>query len=178
MSLSCPFECIYLKEAHEHEKAVPIPAEQMSYPDVKVTEEFLREHEELLLFSVFALVQAALKTPGAIDADVLVALEALIQTQRTQQSGLVYETRAENAIPAAVQREFTTLFAEFERAKKEREGGLSALRTTDVLYVLVFLHRFGQQTQNGRPRGRMYLDVLRQMTPNAGVEERAPSIIV
>ena len=177
VSLSCPLECIYLQEAHEHEKPVPIAAEQMSYPDIKVSEEFLREHEELLLFSVYSLVQAALRTPGAIDADVLAALDALIQTQRTLQSGLVYETRAENTIAVAVQRAFSSSFADFEKARQEREG-LSAFRTSDVLLVLAFLHRLGQQNQNGRPRGRMYLDLLRHMTPEAGVEERAPSIIV
>jgi hypothetical protein len=46
------------------------------------------------------------------------------------------------------------------------------------LKVLVFLHRLGQQNQNGRPRGRMYLDLLRQMTPEQRVEEPASSIIL
>ena len=58
----------------------------------------------MLLFGVYSLVKAALRTPGAIDADVLQAVDALIKTQRTSQSGLVYETRAENSIAAAVQR--------------------------------------------------------------------------
>lgn len=177
VSLSCPLECVYLQEAHQHEKPVPIAANQMSYPEFKVTEEFIREHEELLLFSVYSLVQAALRTSGAIDADVLAALDALIQTQRTLQSGLVYETRAENTIAVAVQRAFSSSFAEFQKAREEREG-LSAFRSSDVLSVLVFLHRLGQQNQNGRPRGRMYLDLLRHMTPDVGVEESAPSIIL
>jgi hypothetical protein len=156
---------------------VPILPDQISYPEVKVTEEFIRDHEELLLFSVYSLVQAALRTPGAIDADVLAALEALIQTQRTLQSGLVYETRPENTIAMAVQRAFSSSFADYQKAREEREG-LSAFGSSDVLSVLVFLHRLGQQNQNGRPRGRMYLDLLRHMTPDVGVEERAPSIIV
>lgn len=177
VSLGCPLDCEYLQEAHQHEKPVSITEDQISYPDVKVTEEFIREHEELMLFSVYSLVQAALKTAGAIDADVMAALEALIQTQRTLQSGLVYETRAENTIAAAVQRAFTSSLADYQKLREEREG-LSAFRNSDVLSVLVFLHRLGQQNQNGRPRGRMYLDLLRQMTPDMGVEESAPSIIL
>ena len=49
VSLSCPLECEYLQDAHQHEKPVPITEEQISYPDIKVTEEFLRDHEELLV---------------------------------------------------------------------------------------------------------------------------------
>ena len=177
VSLSCPLDCEYLREAHQHEKPVPIAEDQISYPDVKVTEEFIREHEELLLFAVYSLVQAAMRTAGAIDADVLMALEALIQTQRTLESGLVYETRPENTIALAVQRAFSASFADYEKIRQERET-LSAFRQSDLLSVLIFLHRLGQQNQNGRPRGRMYLDLLRQMTPDIGVEEHAPSIIL
>lgn len=179
VSLSCPLPCEYLQEAHQHEKSVAIVEDQISYSEVKVTEEFLREHEEMLLFCVYSLLQAALKTSGALDADVMAALEALIQTQRTLQSGLVYETRPENTIAAAIQRNFSQSLADYQKVRQEREG-LSALRTSDLLSVLVFLHRLGQQNQNGRPRGRMYLDLLRHMTPdlNPGVEERAPSIIL
>lgn len=176
VSLSCPLECEYLHEAHQHEKPVAITEDQISYPDVNVTEEFLRDHEELLLFSVYSLVQAALRTPGAIDADIMAALEASIQTQRTLESGLVYETRAENTIALALQRAFKNSMEEYQKLREEREG-LSAFRSSDILTTLVFLHRLGQQSQNGRPRGRMYLDVLREMTPDVGVEERAASII-
>jgi hypothetical protein len=156
---------------------VPVADAQISYPDVKINEEFIRDHEELLLYSVHSLVQAALRTPGAIDADVMAALEALIQTQRTLQSGLVYETRPENTVALAVQRAFSKSIAEYQKVREDREG-LSAYRNSDLLAVLVFLHRLGQQSQNGRPRGRMYLDLLQQMTPDVGVEERAPSIIL
>jgi hypothetical protein len=166
-----------LQEAHQHEKPLPISEEQISYPDVKVTEDFIRDHEELLLFSVHSLVQAALRTPGAIDADVMAALEALIQTQRTLESGLVYETRAENTIAMAVQRSFTASLADYEKVRRQREG-LAGVGRSDLLSVFVFLHRLGQQNRNGRPRGRMYLDLLRQMVPDVGVEERAPSIIL
>jgi hypothetical protein len=166
-----------LQDAHKHEKPLPVADDQISYPEVKITEDFLHDHEELLLFSIYSLVQAAISTPGAIDADLIAALEALIQTQRTLQSGLVYETRAENTIAMAVQRTFTSTLADYEKARQQRQE-LSAFRDSDKLAILVFLHRLGQQNQNGRPRGRMFLDVLREMTPDLGVEERAPSIIL
>lgn len=107
----------------------------------------------------------------------MAALEALIQTRRTLDSGLVYETRPENSVAAAIQRAFTASLDEYQKVRAEREG-LSTVRNSELLAIFVFLHRIGQQNQNGRPRGRMFLDLLRQMTPDVGVEERSPSIIL
>ena len=177
VSLSCPLECEYLQEAHRRERPVPVSAEQALNADVQVSEEFLQTHEELVLFCIYSLIQAALRAEGALDADVLAALEALIQTHRTMESGLVYETRAENTIAAAVQRSFTASLTDYQKLRAEREP-LSPVRNSEILKVIVFLHRLGQQNLNGRPRGRMYLDLLRQMTPDQRVEERTPSIIL
>lgn len=175
--MSCPLECEWLQEAHRHEKPVPIAENQVSDSDVVVSEEFVRTHEELLLFCIYSLVQAALRTTNATDADVIAALQALIQTHRTLESGLVYETRAENSIAASVQRSFAASLADYQKLRAEREQ-LSSYRNAEILAILVFLHRIGQQNQNGRPRGRMYLDLLRHMLPEPGVEERPPSIIL
>jgi hypothetical protein len=177
VSLSCPLECEYLQEAHRHEKPLPLLPTEISNPDIRVSEEFMAAHEELLLYCIYSLVQAAIKTSGAIDTDVMQALEALIQTHRTRETGLVYETRPENVVAAAVQRAFSAALEEYEKVRQEREP-LHPVRNADVLAILVFLHRIGQQNQNGRPRGRMFLDLLRQMTPDTRVEERQPSIIL
>jgi hypothetical protein len=177
VSLSCPLECEYLQEAHRRERPVPLSDKQLSSPDVQVSEEFLQTHEELVLFCVYSLVQAAVRTDGALDTDILAALEALVQTHRTLESGLIYETRAENTIAAAVQRSFAASLADYQKLRTEREA-LSPVRNSEILKVLVFLHRLGQQNLNGRPRGRMYLDLLQQMTPEQSMEQPAPSIII
>jgi hypothetical protein len=178
VSLSCPLECEYLQEAHRHEKPIAIPPEQIAYASIEVTESFIRRQEELVLFCVYALLQAAQRTAGTIDADVMAALEAMIQTHRTAESGLIYESRPENFVALGVQRSFTASLEDYQKMKAEREP-LSPIRSSDVLRTLVFLHRLGQQNQNGRPRGRMFLDLLRQMTPETPVESApAPSIII
>jgi hypothetical protein len=177
VSLSCPLDCEYLRIGHRHEKPVPIAENQLAYPEIQVREDLIRDQEELLLFCAYSLIQGALHTRGAVDADVIAALEALIQTRRTLESGLVYETKPENSLAAAVQRSFTASLDDYEKIRAERES-LSPVRNSDLLKILVFLLRIGQQNQNGRPRGRMFLDLLRQMTPDASVEERASSIIL
>ncbi len=177
VSISCPLECEYLKEAHLREKSIPADRAH-AHEDIKVTEEFLRDQEELLLFSIYSLLQACLRTAGAVDTDAIDALEALIKTYRTAESGLIYETRAENTVAASVQRIFTESLADYRKIKAERESSVAPVRDKDVLGVLVFLSRFGQQNLNGRPKGRLFLDVLSRMTPKERIDERAPSIIL
>jgi hypothetical protein len=176
VSLSCPLECEFLQEAHRREKPILVDEKELSDPDVPVTEEFLRDHEELLLFCMVSLVHAALRTASATDADALEALEALIKTYRTAESGLLYETRPVNTIAASVQRALSESLADYQKVRAERES--LYFRNAEILAVLVFLRRMGQQNQNGRPRGRMYLDLLKQTTPATAGAERAPSLIV
>lgn len=177
-SLSCPLECPYLQEAHKRETPVEIPQDQISNPDIRVTEEFIRDHEELLLFSIYSLVEASLRTPGANDSDLMAVLEALIQTHRTLESGLVYETRPESTVALSVHRLFTASLDDYQKERKERDK-LPELRNSWILAILVFLHRIGQQNQNGKPRGRMFIDLLRHMTPERGrVAEQTSSIII
>jgi hypothetical protein len=177
VTLNCPLECQYLREARKHEKAVAVSAAEILHPDIEIAEEFVRAHEKLLLLCVYSLVQASLRTQGAIDNDLLDTLDALIQTRRTAQSGLIYETRPANRIAAQIQQKFQDSLNEYEKVRQERKH-LTGYKDSDLLRILVFLRRIGQQNSNGRPKGRMFIDLLRQMTPETRVDERAPSIIL
>lgn len=177
VSLACPLKCQWLKEAHRHEKPVAVADNRVLHLDINVSEEFLRQNEELMVVLMHALLEASRRTEGAIDADAIAALEAMIQTHRTLESGLVYETRAENTVAARLQRTFSESLADYQKSSEQRPGG-SPHRNREILAMLVFLYRMGVQSQNGRPRGRMYLDLLQQMVPERSVEERAPSIIL
>ena len=110
--------------------------------------------------------------------DALEALEALIKTYRTAESGLIYETRPENVVAAAVQRAFSDSLANYRKIRAEREGDLAPLRDKEILGILIFLARFGQQNLSGRPKGRLFLDVLSRMTPPERIEKGEPSIIL
>lgn len=175
--LLCPLECEFLQEAHEHDAPIAVAESEISNPGVLVTEEFIAEHEELLLFCVYSLLQAALRASGVVDTDLLGALDSLIQTQRTLESGLVYEHTSPNALAASIQRSFSASLTDYRRLREEREA-LSPLRDEEVLKTLVFLQRVGQQNQNGKPRGRMFMDLLRHLTPDTPGVNQSPSIII
>lgn len=170
VSISCPLDCAYLREARLHESkskhdreehADPAP---MPHPDVPLTEDFLQKHNDLLMFCGMSLIQAALETPGAVDRDVVDALEALIRTQRTLESGLVYQTRAGDQVAAAIQSRIEKALEDYQRLRHEREG-LAGYRSAEILGVLVFLLRLSSRIVNDRPRGRAFIDYLVQQMP-------------
>jgi hypothetical protein len=151
-------------EARKHEQRPVMAIEQFPNQDVRVTETFLREHEELLLWLATVVLRAALETPGTVDLDAREALEALIRTHRTLESGLIYETRSPNPYAAHIQRRIQEGVEEYRKHATER-AGMHTLRDAEVLGVLVFLQRLELQENNGRKRSRAFIDFLRSHFP-------------
>jgi hypothetical protein len=169
VTVSCPFECEHLQEARRRDKPVAIDSAAVPNQDIRVTERFVEEHQGLLTFIGNVVLGSALDTPGAVDYDVREALEALIRTHRTLASGVYYESVPPNPLAANIYRGIQNAVAEF-RQHEQQELGMSRTRDADVLGVLVFLQRIELDRNNGRQRGRAFLDSLR-----AFYSERAPS---
>ena len=102
MTVSCPLDCEYLREARKHDRTPPIEPEQIPNRDIDVKDELLSENEQLLAFLSLVLTRAASETPEVVDFDMREALDALTRTYRTLQSGVYYESRPNN--PLAAQR--------------------------------------------------------------------------
>lgn len=161
VNISCPLDCPYLEEAHRRERPAKAPYEVLPNSDIRLSEDFLGEHQDLVLFCFYTFGDAAMRTPGAVDGDILSAVEAVIRTYRTAQSGLVYETRPSDQIAAAIQDQFTRSVADF-RKQHSGEGSLSPLTDSDLLRCLVFVQRYAYMQQNGRPRGRAFIHFIRR----------------
>ncbi len=132
--------------------------------DIRVPESFLREHEELIVLCARLLYESAASVPSVIDYDLREAMEAMIKTRRTLESGLVYESRPANPLAAAVQQGFEQQFAAF-RQRLAEQTGMNTIRDTEVLGALVFLQRLERQNNNGRRRGRSFLQLLTGFLP-------------
>lgn len=170
ITVRCPLECEYLQEARKHEK----PGGQCLHPlpngDIAPTKEFLASHEELLETIADALFRKAMNTEGAIDFDVRDALAALIRTYRTMATGIQYETRPENRLAAGLYAAVQNSVAAF-RSRETKALGMLKTRDGDVLRLLVFFQHFELDRNNGRPRGRAFLNVLRDFYPEPPGEE-------
>jgi len=164
VSVRCPFECPYLQEARRHEE--PPVADAAAFPnqDIQVTEQFLRKNEQLLVLVSVSLLSVALDTERAVDNDVKDALDSIVRTCRTRQSGLYYESRPANLIAGSIQ---ARVQEEIEKIRKEmvEESGMNQIRDKDLLGIVAFLQRMEIQQNNGRRLGRAYLDFLRAHFP-------------
>jgi hypothetical protein len=163
VSISCPLDCPFLMEARRHEKPHELNPDEIPNHDVHVTEEFLREHEPLLVFLGVRLLETSLATAGAVDSDVREALESLIRTYRTLQSGLYYETRPTNLIAAGIHRGMQEAVEGLRKELAEKNS--TPIRDAEILGTLVFLERLELHENNGRPRGRAFIDYLRAFFP-------------
>jgi len=155
ISLHCPLDCVYLREAHSREKLDVIPADKMPSPDIHITEHFMDEHMPLADAVGAILRDAALAETDAVDADVQQALEAITRTWRTLESGLYYETRPDNPIAARIQ---ARVLEHVVRLRKDLAAkGVPAIPDATLLGIFVFFHRMAVQYDNHRRYGRLFI---------------------
>ena len=159
VSVDCPLDCEYLREAHKHEKPQVIDPETLPNRDLACSEEFLHENEFLLVFLASTLGKASMRIPGLVDFDMREALDAAVRTYRTLQSGLVYESLPANPLAADVCRTLLEAVDIFRKQEYERLG-MHKTRESTVLRLLVFLQHFELSYNNGRRRGRAFIDSL------------------
>src|ERR1700682_3160771 len=122
-------------EARRHErpaieKAEP-GSEDIPNRDIRVSEQFMKDHEKEVMWVTQALARA-LESSRGVDLDAREALDALIRTYRTRESGLIYETRPQNPFAAAIQQALQTSVEELLKRVAE-ETGMHTLRDADVM---------------------------------------------
>ena len=168
-TIDCPLDCPFLRDARTHERSAPLSEKDIPNLDIQLKESFVQDHEREVMSLSLALARA-MGAEKAVDLDAREALESLVKTYRTLQSGLIYETRPQNPFAAGIQERLTQAVEDLRKAIAD-EVGMQMLRDTDVLQTLVFLQRLEIQHNNGRRRGRAFFDFLRTYFP-----EPAPSV--
>ena len=167
VTLDCPSDCVYLRQAREHEK--PRAAEQIDpatlFLQVEVSDEFMYRHEHLLMGLTFALANAVCADRSLNDRDLLAAIAAMAASyERLVNSGLVYEQPITGGAQRRVALEIETMAKEFREAE-QKHMGYSTLRDADLLKALVFLLRLGHGRTSGRPKSRAFLEFLLAQFP-------------
>jgi hypothetical protein len=170
VTLDCPADCPYLRQARAHEK--PRSAQELEaagaelFRDVELSQEFTYQHEPLIAGLCSGVHKAARADRQMHDRDVIAGLTNLAHTyQRMSRSGLQYEEAPTGAAQMAIVGEIHRMIAEY-RELEQKHLGYVKLRDLDVLRALVFLVRMAHARTSGRPRSRAFLEFLAGMFPD------------
>jgi hypothetical protein len=183
-TVNCPLDCEYLRDARRHEQAArrnqngaASGGDKLAGADIRVTDEFLRDRQELLAALGEVVCEAALEVPGAVDSDVRDALASLVRTYRTLASGLYYETLPENRVAAQVFRSVQDKIRKV-RDHEQRRLGMPVIRDGDLLRCLVLLEQAAFANNNRRRRGRAFIDLLRGFAQGEEGPRAAPQSLL
>jgi len=167
VTLDCPSDCPYLRQAREHEK--PRSPEQFNreslFLQVEVSEQFTYEREHLLMGLSYALAKAAHADRSLNDQDLIAAISGLCTSyERLANSGLHYEQPLSTIAQQGVAVQIEQMLKEYREVERKQLGH-STLRDSDVLKSLVFLLRLGHGRTSGRPKSRAFIDFLKAQFP-------------
>jgi hypothetical protein len=185
VTLDCPSDCPYLQQARQHEdprRLEDLPAEEI-FPTIEVSEQFLREHEPLMVGVWHTLSRRYAADRNLTDREVIGALANMAKSLQTLvSSGLVYEEALPSLAQQAIIDALRQLLQEFHELENKHRGH-STLKDADVLKTLVFTLRLAHMQTSGRPRSRRFLDFLRERFPDgqssiATADEPSSRIIV
>ncbi|HWF92132.1 MAG TPA: hypothetical protein VN684_07595 [Terriglobales bacterium] len=185
VTLDCPSSCAYLRQSRQHEKprgTSEVSAEAL-FGSVEIGQQFLYEHQHLLLGMSFALIQAARADRLLTDNDLISAISVLAKSYETLvHSGLHYEAPLSAPRQQAIAAEVQKMVREY-RETEQKHTGFVRLRDLEILRALVFLVRMGYARTSGRPKSRAFVDFLEQQFPLketeiAGPEKSGGSLIL
>jgi len=162
VTLECPSDCVYLRQARQHERPRPLQDLDPSllFSQVEIGEQFLAQQEHLLLGLCFALAKAARADRNLKDSDFIAALTSTAKTYQTlANSGLHYERPGPNVSQQAIADELQKMVREYREAE-QKHTGQSRLRDADLLRALVFLVRMAHARTSGRPQAKAFVDFL------------------
>lgn len=185
VTLDCPSDCPYLQQARQHENprhSAEVDRDAL-LPSVEVSEQFVYEHEHLLVGLNFALAKSARANRSLSDRDLIAALTSMARSYETLvNSSLIYGEVTAHLGHQAIAKEVETMIKEYRDAE-HKHLGYTRLRDSEVLKGLVFVLRLGLSRTNGRPKSRAFVDFLMRQFPEtesaiASPDETAGRIIV
>ena len=176
--LDCPVDCPYLIAAHryEQEHRQPLAPSEVPFANVQLSSDLLYKNEAFLSGLGYALLKFSAEHRDLADGDIFTALEALAETYRTLISGIYYEKPPNAPLAERALRRSREFHTGLQETGKLAEG-LYSLKDSDVFHSLVYLARVCRLSTNGRPRARIFLELLRAQYPQQELQPQTSRII-
>ena len=178
VTIDCPSDCVHLVTSRQYDRArLEIDWDNVPFPESKFNRSFADTHGPLLVYLDHAVCEFAADHREVVDTDVLAALQTLAETYRTQASGIIYEKPLDYPLQRALYENLKRAITDF-REKEAQRLGMTTLRDSDIRDALVFLTQLCAIHLNGRPKGRAYLDLIRQQFPMEEFQKAASNILL
>jgi hypothetical protein len=178
VTIDCPSDCEYLAASRDYDMTrLEIDGSKMPFPDVRFDRQFADTQGPLLLHLDHAIGAFAAEHRELVDTDALAALQGLAETYRTQSSGIIYEKPPDYPLQRALYGQLQEAIKAF-REQVTRAAGMTVVRDSDFRDALMFLSQLCATYQNGRPKGRAYLDIIRKQFPKEEFQKSGSNIVL
>ena len=163
IEVDCPLDCSYLVAGRDHETL----ADPGEYPnrEVDVSEAFRNRNEALYILLLATIQQASAQDPATYDSDVREAMAVLVEKYRAIRNGGSFEPQWKSQRAAAMVVFFEKKITEFRESRVGEDSNVEAFDTETMFKLIVYLDRFARMRTNGRPKGKHFLSLLREMFP-------------
>ncbi|MGO9274901.1 MAG: hypothetical protein ACLQOO_32510 [Terriglobia bacterium] len=181
VTIDCPSDCPHLVASRGYDwqrrqNDGSLDWSQGPFPEARLDRDFITDHAELTFALSYAICLFAHDQRSLVDSDVIAALKSLAETYRTLSSGIYYEKLPDYRLQAELYQALQTALADFK--KKQVQAMMSSVRDSEVRDVLVSMAQLGYVRQNGRPKSRAYLDILRRQFRSPELEKLAASNVL
>jgi hypothetical protein len=179
VTIDCPADCLFLAASREYDEGRrQVDWSKIPFPDVAIPFEFAESHIPLLMALISSIWKYARDHRQVADTDATAALQALAETYRTLSSGLYYEKPPDYLYQRGLYHVLKGALEEFKHDESERHG-LATTRNSDIRDALIFLTRLDAIHEDGRPKGRAFLDLIRtQLGPEASTEPASNIVLL
>lgn len=181
LEIECPESCEYLKAGREREAADYQKRLQSMDPTARQKHrQILFDYQNVIAHLEFAISRQRILSRDLSDKDVVQAVDSLLETYKTEDSGLLYERTEENLRIESLRRRLREIVESFRNPGGEEAKGIvdpknTRLQLGAAIDCLKFIRALAAAYLEDRNSGSGYVDFLARIIPR---EESQKSIIV
>jgi hypothetical protein len=178
VTIDCPGDCPHLVASRPYDLTRrEFDWSKLPFPEIKFDRSFAQRNAALLYDFDHAMCRFAADHRELVDADVLAVLRTLAETYRTQSSGIIYEKPLDYHLQRDLYASLKEAIAVFRKDLAERMG-ITTVRDADVRDALIFVTQLCALHENGRPKGRAFLDLIRSQFPKEEFQKSGSNIVL
>jgi hypothetical protein len=147
------------------------------FSEVEISHGFAQSHAPLMMALLTCIGRYAREHRQVVDTDAVASLKALAESYRTLSSGLYYENPPDFLYQRELYQELKSTLEEFQRTEAQTQG-LTSTRNSDIRDTLIYLTKLGAIRDNGRPKGRAFLDMVRGVTADESAKSDSKIVLL